>query len=118
MTTQNPENLKPAGNNVDTFKCRSIYLAAYFMTQYKKKLVGTEIQGGRCIFIFPLDGTEDQAIQEFTGQIIDVANISVFEFMKNVNQLKDISKPLNRNAKFSNQPRMSANGKDYRKTQI
>lgn len=74
------------------FKVRSLYLAAYMMCGHSRRLVGTEMQDRRVIFLFDAEGNEHEILDEFSG--IKAAMVNIGDYMKSVNQLKDVAKSL------------------------
>ena len=80
-----------------TLTIKSIYVAAYLMTQYDKQLIGTEMDKKQIRFLFNSDGTEAQAMREFSGQdVSEKSRVQIADYIKCVNKLKDVIKSLSR----------------------
>ena len=78
------------------YKVRSIYFAAFLMTAYKRKMVGSEMDNGRIQFHFYSEGNETALMEEFSGRGLSKKMVAIDEFMLNVNKLKDVISALSR----------------------
>lgn len=98
LTNDFHEKNQSIGNAI--FKARSIYLAAYFITAFNKKMVGAELENGKVQFLFASDGGESDAMKEFSGEDGFYGTVKIHEFMKCVNKLKDIIKSMTKDNLF------------------
>ncbi len=77
------------------FRCHSIYMAAYLMCKYNRKLMGTDVDSKKVTFLFYADGNEKKAMDEFKGiGSPENSQVDIYTYMNFVNHLKDVAKQM------------------------